>query len=268
MSYGSETVKPTADVEFGHTDIGVEAPGAVTVALCGSFRRDPIGLRADYEVLLAAGCRVLSPSDIEWAAEQDGFVFAASEIDSHPAEIEQQHLGAMRTAHFVWLHSPDGYVGRSAAMELGYAHALGLSIFTQTLPKDVVFAELVTRVDSPEIALAVLQSTPTAAPTLGLDSLQHYYRRAALARGWTEEDAGDCLSLLSGEVEELTEAVHKEGQGSRAAALEMADVQLYLAHLANIAGVDLAQAVAEKERINTNRFGPALPARVGIANVR
>jgi NTP pyrophosphatase (non-canonical NTP hydrolase) len=215
-------------------------------------------LRADYESLLAAGCRVLSPSDIEWAAEQDGFVFAAEEIGSDPAEIERRHLGAIRTAHFVWLHAPDGYVGQSAAMEVGYAHALGLNIFTQTLPKDIIFAELVTRVDSPETALAALRSIATAAPTLGLDSLQRYYRRAALARGWADEDAEDCLSLLGEEFEELTEAVRKDGEGSRAAALEMADVQLYLTHLANITGIDLAQAVAEKERINTERFGPPI----------
>ena len=254
MSYGIEAVKPG----FGHPGVGVETTGTATVALCGSFRRDPGGLRADYETLIAAGCRVLSPADIEWAAEQNGFVFAAEEIGGDPAEIEQRHLGAMRTAHFVWLHAPDGYVGRSAAMEVGYAHALGLSIFTQTLPTDIVFAEFVTRVDSPETALATLRSIPTAAPALGLDSLQRYYRRAALARGWADEDAEDCLSLLGEELEELTEAVRKDGDGSRAAALEMADIQLYLTHLANITGVDLAQAVVEKERINTERFGALL----------
>ena len=258
MSYGTEAMKPIAGPGLGHPGIGVETSGTVTVALCGSFRRDPSGLRADYEALVAAGCHVLSPSDLEWAAEQDGFVFAAGEIGSDPAEIEQRHLGAMRAAHFVWLHAPDGYVGSSAAMELGFAHALGLSIFTQTLPKDIVFAEFVTVVDSTEAVLAALRSIPIPAPTLGLDTLQRYYRRAAVARGWADEDAENCLSLLNDEFEELTEAVREEGEGSRAAALEMADIQLYLTHLANIAGVDLGQAVSEKEHINTARFGPVL----------
>jgi len=258
MSYGIEAMKPIVGSELGHPGVVVETSGTATVALCGSFRRDPSGLRADYEALVAAGCRVLSPSGIEWAAEQDGFVFAAEEIGSDPAEIEQRHLGAMRTAHFVWLHAPDGYVGRSAAMEVGYAHALGLRIFTQTLPKDIIIAELVTRVDSPETVLTALRSIPTPAPVLGLDSLQRYYRRAALARGWADEDAEDCLSLLSEELEELTDAVRNEGESSRAAALEMADVQLYLTHLANITRIDLAQAVVEKERINAERFGPVL----------
>ncbi len=268
MSYGTGAVKPVAGPRLGYPGISAETLGAATVALCGSFRRDPGGLRADYEALVAAGCRVLSPADIEWAAEHDGFVFAAEEIGGDPAEIEQRHLDAMRTAHFVWLHAPGGYVGRSAAMEVGYAHALGLTVFTQMLPNDIVIAELVTRVDSPETALAALRSIPMAAPTLGLDSLQRYYRRAALARGWADEDVEDCLSLLSNEVDELIEAVHKEGEGSRAAALEMADVQLYLTHLANITGVDLAQAVIEKERINTNRFGPVLQSERAIDHVR
>jgi NTP pyrophosphatase (non-canonical NTP hydrolase) len=219
-------------------------------------------LRVDYEALIAAGCRVLSPSDIEWAAEQDGFVFAAEEIGSDPSEIEQRHLGAMRTAHFVWLHAPDGYIGRSAAMELGYAQALGLSVFTQTLPKDIVFAELVTRVDSPETVLTAFRSIPIPAPTLGLDSLQRYYRRAAVARGWEDEDAQECLSLLGQEVRELVDAVRTDGESSRATAFEMADVQLYLTHLANITGIDLAQAVLEKEHINTQRFGPVVPSEI------
>jgi NTP pyrophosphatase (non-canonical NTP hydrolase) len=256
MTYDTGAMKSAVGLKSGHPGIGVEASGAVTVALCGSFRRDPRGLRADYEALVAAGCHVLSPSDLEWTAEQDGFVFAAEEIGSDPAEIEQRHLGAMRAAHFVWLHAPDGYVGPSAAMEMGFAQALGLSIFTQTLPKDIVFAEFVTVVDSAEAVLAALRSIPIPAPTLGLDSLQRYYRRAAVARGWEDEDAEECLSLLGQEVRELVDAVRTDGESSRATAFEMADVQLYLTHLANITGIDLARAVIEKERINTERFGP------------
>ena len=61
-----------------------------------------------------------------------------------------------------------------------------------------------------------------------------------------------------GELGELIGAVRKDGEASAAAALEMADVQLYLVHLANIAGIDLREAVVEKERINSTRFGPAL----------
>ncbi len=228
-----------------------------SVALCGSFRRDRAGLKRDYDDLVVAGCRVLSPVDVNWCAERDGFVLAAHEVDDDPSSVEEAHLCAMRTADFVWLYAPDGYVGRSASMELGYAHALGLRIFARTLPDDVTLAALVTRVESVEAAMSS-SAEATTAPALGLDALQRYYERAAVARGWADETAQECLALLTEELGELFRAMRKEGGDSAAAALEMADIQLYLMHLANITGIDLGEAVVEKEQINAVRFGPAL----------
>ena len=103
----------------------------------------------------------------------------------------------MRAADFVWLYAPDGYVGRSASMELGYAHALGLRVFARRLPEDVTLAGLVSRVDSVEAAVSETRSSETAAPALGLDVLQRYYARAATSRGWTEESVQECLGLLT-----------------------------------------------------------------------
>ncbi|MCE7891600.1 MAG: hypothetical protein DYH12_18195 [Sorangiineae bacterium PRO1] len=191
--------------------------------------------------------------------EQDGFVFASDEAGREPSEIEHGHLSAMRASHFVWLHAPQGYVGRSAAMELGYANALGLTVFARELPADVTLAGFVTRVASAAQAVARVRVSASPAPALGIDSLQRYYRRAAVARGWDGESVDECLRLLSGELDELAAAVHVDGASSSAAVLEMADVQLYLVHLANIAGVDLGDAIVEKERINAARFGPAVP---------
>jgi NTP pyrophosphatase (non-canonical NTP hydrolase) len=232
----------------------------LTVVLCGSFRRAPDMLRADYDALLGEGCRVLSPLDIDWTVEEAGFVYSAEEVGDDPQEIEERHLRAMQAAHFVWLHLPDGYVGRSAAMELGYAHACGLRVFARQLPTDITLAPLVTTAGSPAAAAAAVYEEGAQAPSRGLLSLQHYYRRASEARGWTNEDAEQCLTLLSAELEELKSAVSLSGASSTAASAEMADVQLYLVHLANIAGIDLGTAVAEKERINSLRFGPVRPA--------
>jgi NTP pyrophosphatase (non-canonical NTP hydrolase) len=228
-----------------------------SVALCGSFRRDHAGLRREYEALIAAGCNVLSPIDIDWTVERDGFVLAEHEVDDEPSAVEQAHLWAMRAADFVWLYAPDGYVGRSASMELGYAHALGLRIFARRLPDDVTLAALVARVDSVDVAVSET-SIDSAAPALGLDTLQRYYARAAAARGWADESVHECLGLLTEELGELVGAIRKEGAGSAAAAFEMADVQLYLMHLANITDINLGAAVVEKERVNATRFGPAL----------
>lgn len=248
MTYGSAAITPVGASQES-------SRSATTVVVCGSFRRDPDRLRRECRLLVRAGCRILSPVDIDWVAERDGFVLAANEIDGDPGEIEQTHLSAMRSAHLVWLHAPDGYVGHSAAMELGYAHALGLAVFTRELPQDVTLARLATKVDSVDNALEHLQ-TESATPALGLNSLQHYYRRAAEARGWADEDAQACLGFLTEEFGELFRAIREDGESSHAAALEMADIQLYLTHLANITKIDLGQAVVDKERINAARFRP------------
>lgn len=231
------------------------------VTICGSFRRDREGLRADRDALVLAGCAVLSPRTLDWAEEVDGFVYAAEELGRSPADVERGHLEAMRSSHFLWLHAPDGYVGSSAAMELGYAHALGLPVFAREVPSDVTLAGLVRPAASAAAAVNIVQEYAGDAPSAGIDSLQRYYRRASTARGWDSESPDDCLSLLEGEVDELSEAISQDGLSSSAASLELADVQLYLVHLANIAGIRLSEAVAEKERINTARFGAAVPSR-------
>jgi NTP pyrophosphatase (non-canonical NTP hydrolase) len=61
------------------------------------------------------------------------------------------------------------------------------------------------------------------------------------------------------ELGELARAMRKTHNGVMLAAdenpaLELADVTLYALHLANVLSVDLAAAVAEKEKINALRF--------------
>ena len=259
MKYGITLAAPSLGSADGLGNAESPSASQMAVTVCGSFRRDASALRSDYSELVEAGCAIVSPRTLEWATEKDGFVFAADEVGRLPGEIEHDHLTAMRSSHFVWLHAPEGYVGRSAAMELGYAHALGLQVFSRELPADVTLAALVTKVSSPAAAVTSAYSGSPPAPSLGVDALQRYYLRAAVARGWEKETAPECVDLLAEEVKELGEAVTDEAPSSSEVALEMADVQLYLVHLANVVGIDLAQALVEKERLNTVRFGSAFP---------
>ena len=227
----------------------------LNAVICGSFKRDPAALRREFLELGEAGCAVLSPLDLDFVTEVEGFVFGQGDIGRSTAEIEQLHLRSMEKAHFVWLHCPGGYVGTSATMELGFAQALGLRVFSAELPNDVTLADLVVKCDSPATAVASLKHRPVDAPTRALLALQSYYARAAEERGWSDETASLTFELLRGEVEELEEAVG-QGPGDDSAALELADVQLYVVHLANILGLDLGAAVRDKERINRERFAP------------
>ncbi len=239
----------------------------IAAVVCGSFRRDPAALRNECHELQAAGCRVLSPLDPNFVEEHHGFAFAEHELSELPEDIEAAHLQAMQAASFVWLHAPSGYVGSSAAMELGFAHALSVPVYGREQPTDVTMASLVEVVASPAAAIQRVTDGQVDAPSRSLASLQHYYRRASTARGWDTEGPQDCLLLLTEEVGELARAMRKArrrgaglGEHGHGTAEELADVQLYVVHLANILGVDLSAAVVAKEQVNAQRFGRVEPA--------
>jgi NTP pyrophosphatase (non-canonical NTP hydrolase) len=230
------------------------------VVICGSFRRGLKGLRADFEALRQAGCDILSPIDVTFVAERDGFAFAAHEVGEDPNALEERHLEALRVADFVWLHCPEGYVGPSAALELGVAHSLGTPVYCRSKPADPILAGFAVPVEAPSVAVDCARESGNHTPAIPLRTLQSYYKRVALQRGYDRETAQDALLLLVEEVGELARAVRQSvglarvgGYDGVDAAAELADVQLYVLHLANALGIDLAVAVSDKERKNAER---------------
>lgn len=235
--------------------------------LCGSFRRDPVGLRETFEAL-KEHFQLLAPRSLEFVDPSAPFVRLADEHDESALTVEQRHLEAVSNADFVWLHAPDGYVGLSASMEIGHAHALGIPVFSDAVLSDEMLDGLVRRVSSP-VDVEVDQVTGAVAPGAGIEALQNYYGRVAARRGWDGEGPRDTLLMLTEELGELARAVRKTEGLSRAGgyqqvnvAHEVADVQLLLVHLANSLGIDLGAAVSEKERINAARVGDDAAARV------
>jgi len=237
------------------------------VVICGTFHRELEVLEQDFQALVAAGCEVLSPIDVAFVDEVDGFVLGEHELDQDPHAVESRHLSALEHADLVWLHAPDGYVGSSAAMELGVAHTLGVAVFGRELPRDVTLRQFAEAVGSIEEALVRAGELAADIPSRPLDSLQAYYARVAEQRGYGQESAQDTMLLLTEEFGELARAVRKRvglaragGYDDEDAAQELADVQLYLVHLANVLGVRLGEAVSAKERVNAERFALATAA--------
>ena len=234
---------------------------ALDVVICGSFRRDPASLRREYDELRASGCRILSPVGLSFADERDGFVYLDHEVNDKPTDIERGHLDAIPAADMVWLHAPDGYLGPSGAFETGAAHAAGVPVYAATPVVDVGLREFVTVVASPHDAVIHRKTMFMQKPGEPLKALQTYYHRAALARGWDTEGAAESMLLLTEEVGELARSVRRYvgltrhgADDSENAAEELADVQLYVVHLANVLGVDLSSAVTAKEAKNMRRF--------------
>ena len=120
-----------------------EPPRAV---LCGSYTRDRAGLFRVYDELVTTGCQVLSPRRMQF--DNAAFVRDTAEQGISSRAIEAYHLLAICKADFVMIYAPDGYVGLSAAMEIGFATAQKCPVFSRTAPQDIALRGLVKVVPS------------------------------------------------------------------------------------------------------------------------
>jgi NTP pyrophosphatase (non-canonical NTP hydrolase) len=230
------------------------------VVISGTYRKEFETVQRTYEEFLDLGCSILSPTNVTIVDEHDGFVYMKGEEEETQDKIEARHLLAIQKANFVWLHTPEGYVGLSAALEVGFAHAAGVPVYARQAPLDKTLQPFVHVVGSPAEVLATELQHPEP-PTPALKAFQEYYRRAAIARGYAKEQPKDCLLLMVEEVGELARALRKREKlvrhgsyGDSNEAHELADVFLYVVHMANVLGVDLADIVQDKEVLNLKKF--------------
>lgn len=230
------------------------------LVISGSYRKDFEALKRTYEEFRDLGCEVLSPSNVTIVSEENGFVYMKGEETQTPTTIEERHLNAIQKANFVWLHAPNGYVGLTSALEIGFAHAAGVPVFATNAPNEQVFRSFVQVVASPSdvITTRLYQAVP---PAPALKAFQEYYRRAAIQRGYSKEGAKECLLLMVEEVGELARALRKREKLVRHGSYdganesqELADVFLYVVHMANVLGIDLAHVVRDKESLNVTKF--------------
>ncbi len=228
------------------------------VTICGSFRREPEGLKNIFGQL-SEKYVINSPKDINFTDMSADFVRSESEKDLTIKKNQNAHLEAIKNSDFVWLYAPEGYVGLSGSMEIGYAVALGIPVLTNVELQNETLKTIVNRVSGlDEIPLAVSLLNNGGS---GLSGLQEYYRRISARRNWDGETPKDILLLITEEIGELARAIRKSEGISRhhdyedsKTASELADVQLYLVHLASALNIDLSEAVTAKENINAERF--------------
>ena len=242
-----------------------DVSGHYDVVPSGTFRKDPNGLRLVYEHLKELGFNVLSPSNVSIDTEEEGFVYMEGESRYSPEDIESRHLDAIQKAAFVWLHAPEGYVGISGSLEVGFARAVGIPVYCQDDIQDPIVRQFVQKLVSPDRLIDVVGQVLTSPPRPPIRAFQNYYRRAALTRGYSKEDAKDTLVLMLEEMGELARAIRKGTGLARHGSypdteegLELADVFLYVIHLANVLKVDLGALVQQKEIHNLRKFEQAL----------
>jgi hypothetical protein len=122
-------------------------------------------ITAAVHELAALSVRVLSPADPRIVARQGEFLFVASDRVTSVRLVQDRHLESIRAANFLWLVCPDGYVGQSASMEIGFAAAVGVPILAAQRPGDLTLRQYVKIV--PDLKTAV-----------SMNGAHAYHRRA------------------------------------------------------------------------------------------
>jgi hypothetical protein len=128
----------------------------LTATVSGSFHRHLHAISTAVQELADQGVKVLSPADPRIVDSFGEFLFVASDRVRSVRLVQDRHVESIRSSDFLWLVAPDGYVGQSAAMELGFAVANAVPIVGLTLPADLTLRQYVHHVDSLQV---YLQST-------------------------------------------------------------------------------------------------------------
>jgi hypothetical protein len=89
------------------------------------------------------GVDVMSPADPRVVDQAGDFLFVASDRHRSIRLVQDRHLSAIAVSDFLWLVCPDGYVGSSAAMEIGAAAILRTPVFAETAPLDSTLSRYV-----------------------------------------------------------------------------------------------------------------------------
>ena len=140
----------------------------LTATVSGSFHRHMEAItKAVYE-LMTLSVRVLSPADPRVVAQQGEFLFVASDPVRSVRLVQDRHLESIHAADFLWLVCPDGYVGQSASMEIGFAAGAGVPIFATHAPSDLTLREYVNVVSTLPEAVHLVAARPQRGRTGGV----------------------------------------------------------------------------------------------------
>jgi NTP pyrophosphatase (non-canonical NTP hydrolase) len=237
----------------------------LSIVISGSFRRYFDGISETVKAFEALGIEVLSPKASQVINLGEEFAVLETDDTSDPQTLEQRHLDAITAADALYLYDPDGYIGDSSKMELGWAVALGKPVFCKELVADSTLKFFCGTVATPEGVRQSLESrSPLEVinPRSSVAVLQQYIHDMVVRRGFDKETPRDALLLFVEEVGELAKAMRKylglktdQDRQEKYTKLEseLADVFIYLLDLANLLEISLFHALHEKEQENEKR---------------
>ena len=112
------------------------------VTISGSFRKHLEYILKIKEKLEAQGAKVLSPRFTQPRNPGEKFVVFAGEEGLSPLELERHHLKSISESDALIVCDPEGYVGASALLEIGFANAIGKRIVFIEKPEEFMLNTL------------------------------------------------------------------------------------------------------------------------------
>ncbi len=103
---------------------------SIFTVISGSFRKHLKHISRLKKDLELHGIAVLSPSGDNAVNPKEEFIVLDSDPISNPKILQDSVFAKIRRSTFLVVANVEGYLGRAAVMEMGYAIALGVSIYT------------------------------------------------------------------------------------------------------------------------------------------
>lgn len=182
------------------------------VTVSGSFRRHLPAIQDAVQTLRDQGVFVLSPGDPRIAGSFGEFLFVRSDVRRSIKGVQNRHLESISRSDFLWLVCPDGYVGQSAAMEIGFAVAARVPVYSDGVPSDWTLRQYVTPTGTLAAALGAARAErgdlTGAAPSLLLEPAG----ALAIVRGQVDDIE---RRLLHDRTSEEADAVEELVRGAR-----------------------------------------------------
>ncbi|MGI0079818.1 MAG: hypothetical protein ACRECH_09340 [Nitrososphaerales archaeon] len=116
----------------------VLATASLSVSICGSYNKHLKEMRAAMAECKRLGIHVLIPKYAEKKYSKNRFVYLKGERGT-PKQLQEKNFEAITRSSFILVVDPDGYVGTSTAMEIGFSIAKGIPVFLTDSPNDYVF---------------------------------------------------------------------------------------------------------------------------------
>ena len=123
--------------EAGKMD-SCHVPPRLTVSIIGSYNKHLSHMKKLMVECKKHDLEVLIPKYAVRKFSRYRFVFLKGE-NGTPKELQEKNFRFIEHSSFVLVANPEGYIGSSTAMEIGYAIAKGIPVFCIEKPKDYIF---------------------------------------------------------------------------------------------------------------------------------